>query len=571
MVIQGAAEAQDASLSEHEFLRADVSDTTEPTDSDDSAMMATYELLKIAIHEDPGLTQSQCLSVVSLAVMWKAYPNSSRSTIELTTAILHLVVLQRIKLEERVIPAPDNVNTAFFDVFLRTSKDILTSPCWKDMMEQHTLYCDLSDLADGRMFFQIRTMLENFGVNRVISSTIPASFNKLASLVDRLCGTKLVIIDVDNDTGGIPSTNQSDDNKQANYSDPQFDFESPNFVGVLPFQNAVFDEHLEPVHLEIEASMDEEVSTAKKFMDLNHWHSSKPLDQKEAVLTPRNWWQQKRDQLYMAEMRHYAESLLGSAGMSQTETIVVERSRSSHKKPLIAKEKQPSKSNNKHKGSAKGQTVREQAAAAIQKTAAEREQKKRNQWTVNLRDFSKVDDTLVRFLRVEDYLLRLSKDDRRVMEPEILTYLLDTLVEAVCNENESGQRILIATHIWSVLARLMKVKQGISIDIWTYVGKVCQRLELPPVHLGTQIKQSLSFKLSDAIIRAPRIMAGTDPVEFQLLYGGPFMDRSIDSSPDPRTPDFNPDSWQRDVLDQIDQKKSAFIVAPTSAGKTFIS
>ena len=45
----------------------------------------------------------------------------------------------------------------------------------------------------------------------------------------------------------------------------------------------------------------------------------------------------------------------------------------------------------------------------------------------------------------------------------------------------------------------------------------------------------------------------------------------MDSAPDPRVHDFEPDKWQRDVLDQIDAKNSLFVVAPTSAGKTFIS
>ncbi|KAI9099463.1 hypothetical protein DFS34DRAFT_72610 [Phlyctochytrium arcticum] len=57
---------------------------------------------------------------------------------------------------------------------------------------------------------------------------------------------------------------------------------------------------------------------------------------------------------------------------------------------------------------------------------------------------------------------------------------------------------------------------------------------------------------------------------FQLLYCGPHMDRTMGSAPDPRV-DFQPDAWQREVLDTIDQDESVFVVAPTSAGKTFIA
>jgi superfamily II RNA helicase len=63
-------------------------------------------------------------------------------------------------------------------------------------------------------------------------------------------------------------------------------------------------------------------------------------------------------------------------------------------------------------------------------------------------------------------------------------------------------------------------------------------------------------------------MSATD---FQLIHAGPYFDRDMGSAPDERVRDFEPDEWQRAVLDGIDAKKSLFVVAPTSAGKTFIS
>lgn len=62
----------------------------------------------------------------------------------------------------------------------------------------------------------------------------------------------------------------------------------------------------------------------------------------------------------------------------------------------------------------------------------------------------------------------------------------------------------------------------------------------------------------------------SDRLEFQLRHCGPYLERAFDSMPDPRVP-FSPDAWQRRVLDAIDANKSLFVVAPTSAGKTFIS
>ena len=59
--------------------------------------------------------------------------------------------------------------------------------------------------------------------------------------------------------------------------------------------------------------------------------------------------------------------------------------------------------------------------------------------------------------------------------------------------------------------------------------------------------------------------------QFQLLHCGHLMQRGFDTRPDPRVSGFEPDGWQRQLLDIVDRGESALVVAPTSSGKTFIS
>lgn len=54
-----------------------------------------------------------------------------------------------------------------------------------------------------------------------------------------------------------------------------------------------------------------------------------------------------------------------------------------------------------------------------------------------------------------------------------------------------------------------------------------------------------------------------DPVVWQLRLFGEFMDRSMDSQPDPRV-SFEPDAWQRQVLDCLDEKGHSVLVVGES-------
>lgn len=316
----------------------------------------------------------------------------------------------------------------------------------------------------------------------------------------------------------------------------------------------------------------------------------------------------------MSEMTSYAASLTGAKGKAlEPETIVV------GKKQLVnVVEEKPSKaskveksapkskkevpndvcilmlgclnqadnpSQNKKSGSnaKKGTKKGGGLSAADQIRAANLEKKGDSEiekaflaWSMVMKDLDLSSNDENRYLRAKQYLNNLDGARTKILEGDVNTYILQCLLSwwaGYCKENKKMNGYHVVALIWTTVRSISTTNAPITKEIVQHVEKICKLVAIPeafssPKVLGTDRKLSFTFKYPPPTLS---LKIGLSQSEFQLEHCGPYMDRMLDAKPDPRVSSFVPDGWQRDVLDQLDADKSVFVVAPTSAGKTFIS
>ena len=296
----------------------------------------------------------------------------------------------------------------------------------------------------------------------------------------------------------------------------------------------------------------------------------------------------------MSEMTKYAASLTGAKGKAlDPETITVgpkvlrKIAEDKAEKPTAqGKKSAPQDTKTKEKkGEAKKGT--KQAAAGISKKDQMKADnlarkgdteldKALNAWSAIIKGLESIADDQERYLKTVDYLNGLDSAKFDHLEAEVSAYMLQSLLSwwaGYCKADKKTEGYYVVALIWSTIRSVCTSRHPVTKVILENIEKICLLLkisyamaELPKTL--TERKLSFVFKYP---VRTQSLDIEMEQYAFQLDYCGPYMDRMLDAKPDPRVSNFIPDGWQRKVLDQLDANKSVFVVAPTSAGKTFIS
>ncbi|GFG16677.1 uncharacterized helicase C694.02 [Aspergillus udagawae] len=503
-----------------------------------------------------AMTSREALTVAVASVVLAQNRNEA-SKLMIAILLLHLACLKRLSLQQRRTARLEIQNEGMYNKFVKNFSKVATTILqtneWNGLKTNKS-WGDLHDLFDGSLF---RSCAAYYSVEKVaqLSSLISDDWHTIWTCLNRieeLGGPEVFFSQSYPYTATLqnkePAFNDEHENDQDDEEDEEDDEDEgdeedqygktdkddarneededmESKYALLPFEHPTFDQHLAIVRVVIQNSQEE--YPEKGFEDKTHWHTPRLLDSKRRTLPqkPTTKWNHpaRRNQERFRDFTKYAASLTNAKGNALEQQVIMS-----------------SKIARKQTKSAK---LSSKAKQLIEKQEVERTKKEESSWLDSwqrkLLELQKLD----LHHQVDDvraFLDRQGSRKRVFLEPELRLYLLTLLVvlwQKETSPQEEDKLVASARDVWDQIRTL---------------------------------RHKINFMTHEICIKLRQLGAPLDFQAFQLLHCGPFMDRQTGAQPDDRV-GFEPDKWQKDVLDELDKNHSVFVVAPTSAGKTFIS
>ncbi len=537
--------------------------------SDIHTTQSLAPILSLAnLHQTLSERDLLTISCLSRMISQGSIQTSVASAFLLHTAFLkHLSISQR-RLKAVKLDKEDDISfAAFMTIFADIARMQLEATCWNEALADKAVECDVVDLVDGRLLKMVLHAVNVGMAIETVPESIKETFNMLSVGLHSLCGIKLHIAEKHNYATHILTISE-------------YVGDDEMILSVLPFSNPVFDEHLASIHISIDSftSTSDRSLAATISREISHWHNAKrALDPKKTVtsrqVSSRRWNPLRSNQLYMAEMMGYAASLTNVNGKAlKPETITV-GARNLTEGASTDRKKEVQMKTDKGMKLTKAQQIIAQNKAKkddleTPKTLAS--------WQTMKKEFDKTIDPESRYLKAKAYLDGLESTKGTLLFPEVIMYCMQALLiwwSVFCRAGRKQEGYHVAALMWDAIRRAESSKDGITEAVAVHIEKICTLMGLnkPSSTVSQQRSRPLSFNFEYPFPKTGTLSVDVPPQEFQLLHCGPYMDRNTDACPDLRVPSFEPDGWQRKVLDELDANRSIFVVAPTSAGKTFIS
>ncbi|KAI9465203.1 P-loop containing nucleoside triphosphate hydrolase protein [Lactarius psammicola] len=517
---------------------------------------------------------------------------------ELTSLFfLHIMVLQTLPVSERARQLEainDDLVTVLIQTFLPDLYSVITTFVLKS-----NRFVDI----DGRIFI---------AVLHHAASSDRLSTHALETLVGPEISSRLETLwkSTDAPSPDLPKLlAYRPTHEDSESSSAASDEEAASFT-LLPFHNEVFDDELAAVHITVAGQGEASSSTLSEFSqdipfsDTKHWHAHHrtilPKHQGGEAAKDIGEYARKEqlrhDQRFMSQMQRLATTLTGASGRVLQQILIPSTGRKVSEivdDPLLSWPKRGKKEDKKGlathqiKGKPNALSARDRIRKEHAREKKAKEDSSSQEWWVE--QLRQVEKMATRDLKMSALhgLLRNPKTDTGWLNVEVRLYSLHLTIQQWIAESEPDAPAVHDRYTVSIIRTvkelythdfLTETTLGVLASIMATLGftdhiaplkdDASHRLQ-PDRDLAFSFVKLLKSKSHKPVHKFMAIKE--DPVVWQLRVFGEYMDRSMDSAPDPRV-EFQPDAWQREVLDCLDQPKSSLlVVAPTSAGKTFIS